>query len=323
MIATSTAPAPATLQENARADQTLVAHLQASEVYRSYRKAFESATGFPLTIRAVGSFQPPLRESRHGNGFCAMMARQNKTCAACLQLQQGMEIAAKDGPATLDCFAGLSDSAVPVRLGDRVVGFLQTGQIMRRRPSDTSFRQVLEKLNEWGARFDSPRLREAYFRTRVVAKEQYDSVLRMIAIFAEHLSSMSNQLMVREAASEAPVVTRARAFITEHQADEISLSDVARAVNMSSFYFCKVFKKATGLTFTEYLARLRVETVKNLLLNPHKRVSEAAYEAGFQSLSQFNRVFRRVAGESPTEYRERIHSSDTSGAPPSAALALA
>jgi AraC-like DNA-binding protein len=52
---------------------------------------------------------------------------------------------------------------------------------------------------------------------------------------------------------------------------------------------------------------VRVEKVRNLLLNPHKRVSEAAYEAGFQSLSQFNRVFRRIAGESPTTYRERLH----------------
>jgi AraC-like DNA-binding protein len=60
------------------------------------------------------------------------------------------------------------------------------------------------------------------------------------------------------------------------------------------------------MTFTEYLARLRVEKVKQLLINPNKRVSEAAFEAGFQSLSQFNRVFLRVAGESPSFYRERL-----------------
>ena len=51
--------------------------------------------------------------------------------------------------------------------------------------------------------------------------------------------------------------------------------------------------------------------MKNLLLNPHKRVSEAAYEAGFQSLSQFNRVFRRIAGEAPSDYRQRLHGRGT------------
>jgi AraC-like DNA-binding protein len=113
--------------------------------------------------------------------------------------------------------------------------------------------------------------------------------------------------MVKEAAAESPPVAKARLFIAEHQAEELSLAQVAQSVNMSAFYFCKMFKKATGMTFTDYLARVRVEKVKNLLLNPHKRVSEAAYEAGFQSLSQFNRVFRRIAGESPSAYRDRLH----------------
>jgi AraC-like DNA-binding protein len=84
---------------------------------------------------------------------------------------------------------------------------------------------------------------------------------------------------------------------------------------MSEFYFCKIFKKETGLTFIDYLSRVRVETLKQLLLNPHKRVSEAAFEAGFQSLSQFNRVFRRIAGEAPSSFRQKLHGSQLAGAP--------
>jgi AraC-like DNA-binding protein len=76
---------------------------------------------------------------------------------------------------------------------------------------------------------------------------------------------------------------------------------------MSAFYFCKIFKSATGVTFTDYVARARVEKTKQLLLNPNMRVSEAAFEAGFQSLSQFNRVFRRVEGQAPSSYREHLH----------------
>jgi YesN/AraC family two-component response regulator len=67
-----------------------------------------------------------------------------------------------------------------------------------------------------------------------------------------------------------------------------------------------MFKKATGLTFTDYLGRVRVEKAKNLLLNPHLRVSEIAYTVGFQSLTHFNRIFRKVAGEAPTDFRERL-----------------
>ena len=68
--------------------------------------------------------------------------------------------------------------------------------------------------------------------------------------------------------------------------EPLSLEQVAQSLpHMSPFYFCKVFKAAIGLTFTDYLARARVEKTKQLLLNQHTRASEAAYEAGFQSLS--------------------------------------
>ena len=88
--------------------------------------------------------------------------------------------------------------------------------------------------------------------------------------------------------------------------EEISLDDVARRVNMSTFYFCKMFKKATGVTFTEYLSLVRVSKAKNLLLNPNLRISEIAFEVGFQSLTHFNRVFRKIVGQSPTQYRTKL-----------------
>jgi AraC-like DNA-binding protein len=73
---------------------------------------------------------------------------------------------------------------------------------------------------------------------------------------------------------------------------------------MSSYYFCKTFKKVTGLNFTNYLARLRIEKAKELLLNPNARVSEIVFEVGFRSITHFNRIFKRHVGKSPTEYRE-------------------
>jgi AraC-like DNA-binding protein len=58
--------------------------------------------------------------------------------------------------------------------------------------------------------------------------------------------------------------------------------------------------------FSEYLARVRVEVAKEMLLEPHTRINEAAFRAGFQSLSQFNRAFRRITGEAPSTYRHRL-----------------
>jgi len=62
----------------------------------------------------------------------------------------------------------------------------------------------------------------------------------------------------------------------------------------------------TALNFTDYVSRIRLERSKNLLLNPNLRVSEIAYEVGFQSLTHFNRVFRNKLGQSPTQYRSQL-----------------
>jgi AraC-like DNA-binding protein/ligand-binding sensor protein len=287
--------------------RAIVAQLKRSQIYRDYEQAFRETTGLPINLRPIEAFDLPHHGDPKENKFCMLMAQTNHSCAACLQLQKRVEEEAQLEPKTLKCFAGLCDSAVPVRVGDNLVAFLQTGQILLHEPKKTEFAKATRQIVQWGTEVDLKKLEEAYFQTRVVTKKQYESIVRLLTIFAQHLSGLSNQLMVKEATSESPQMTKARVFIADHQSEELSLTQVASSVNMSAFYFCKTFKKATGMTFTEYLARVRVEKVKNLLLNPHKRVSEAAYEAGFQSLSQFNRVFRRIAGESPTVYRERLH----------------
>ncbi len=299
----SSVPTPAARTNLSRA---VVEQLKRSEIYRDYEKAFRETTGLPFNLRALESFDLPFQRDPKENPFCALMASSNQSCAACLQLQRKVEEQAQLEPKTLKCFAGLCDSAVPVRVGENLVAFLQTGQILLHQPSKREFKKATRELINWGVEVDLKRLEEAYFQTRVLEKKQYEAVLRLLSIFAQHLSSLSNQLMVSAAQVESPMVTRAKIFITEHQSEEVSLRQVAAAVNMSAFYFCKIFKRATGLTFTDYVARTRIEKVKNLLLNPHKRISEVAYETGFQSLSQFNRVFRRVTGHSPKVWRTKL-----------------
>jgi AraC-like DNA-binding protein/ligand-binding sensor protein len=289
-----------------RRSRTVVALLKRSEVYRDYQQAFRATTGLPLSLRSVDSLDLPHAHDPNQNPFCGLMAGNNHSCAACLQLQRRVEEKAREAPCTLRCFAGLSDSAVPVRVGEKLIGFLQTGQIQLRESRPLSFAQVVRRLGQSGVAATPQKLEAAYRRTRVLERKQYDGVIRLLAIFAEQLSLLSNQLMVAAEQRESPQMRRARLFIVEHQQEEITLRQVAAEAGMSVFHFCKIFRQATGLTFTDYLARLRIERVQRLLLNPHKRISEAAYEGGFQSLSQFNRVFLRVTGRSPTAWRERL-----------------
>ena len=76
-------------------------------------------------------------------------------------------------------------------------------------------------------------------------------------------------------------------------------------VNTSATYFSKRFKEVAGMTFVDYLGRVRVHKARELLRNPNLRVSTIALEVGLQSLSQFNRTFKKVTGRAPKEFRQR------------------
>jgi AraC-like DNA-binding protein len=103
--------------------------------------------------------------------------------------------------------------------------------------------------------------------------------------------------------AEPVEVWKTRKFIEEHSGEELSLRRVAKAVNIHPNYLSERFKQVTGMNFVEYVARTRFTEACRLLHDGDLRISEIAFTAGFQSLSQFNRVFKRLSGKSPTQYR--------------------
>ena len=234
------------------AAKALLQALSRSRIYQDYEKAFTEATGLPLSLRTHEMFNAALHGKKHENPFCSLMAESSRTCAACLETQQ--KISESDGQAakTVTCFAGFCDTAVPVRVGDELIGFLQTGQIAVKKPSKAKFNRITQQLLEWGIRVDLKKLEESYFHTRLLSTKQYESMVHLLEVFADHLSMIANQVAVQQENAESPMIKKAREYIQEHKTDDLSLGDVAKTVNASTFYFCKMFKKATGLNFTEY-----------------------------------------------------------------------
>jgi len=285
-------------------DADLIQRLGRSKFYNEFKQAFGDSTGLPLTLRPLEFWQLAHRNQPHENPFCAMIAQTNRACAAYLETEQSAVDTARSGPATVRCFAELCHTAVPVKLGERTIGFLQTGQVAPDLPSPAGFEAIARQLTDWGVPVDLKRLEDAYYRSRVLSQDQYAGVIRLLEIFARQLSAEANRITLQDAEAEPPMIRRAKAYIAGHYGDPVDLNEIARVMHVSTFYFCKMFRKATGLTFTDYLGRVRVEKAKNLLLNPHLRVSEIAYTVGFQSLTHFNRLFHRLTGESPTGFRD-------------------
>ena len=94
------------------------------------------------------------------------------------------------------------------------------------------------------------------------------------------------------------------AFIRKNYEEKLTLERVAKAACMSPQYFCRFFKKTTGTSLTDYVLRLRIDRSMELLLSTDKSVTEIAYEVGFGGHSYYDRIFRRLSGLSPQEFRQ-------------------
>lgn len=139
-----------------------------------------------------------------------------------------------------------------------------------------------------------------------IATEQRICTRGLLESFARQLGEESNRAMLEPGQADSRAVVRAKEFIAKNMGTRIHLEDVANAAGICTFQLCRVFKHDTGITMTEYMGRQRVQRAKNLLRDPYRQIADVSEQVGFTSLSQFGRNFLRFAGESPTEFRQRI-----------------
>jgi two-component system response regulator YesN len=94
--------------------------------------------------------------------------------------------------------------------------------------------------------------------------------------------------------------------IKENYMNDITLAEMAEYSNLSTSYFSTLFKQYTGQSFVNYVNRTRIDRSKLLLMEADIRIYDVADMVGFSSLPYFNRVFKKVVGMSPNEYRKSL-----------------
>lgn len=124
----------------------------------------------------------------------------------------------------------------------------------------------------------------------------------------------SRIVMSEEAQSEKPMenlrmnaVSEAiRSYIAAHYMEKITLQDVAAAMNYSDVYFCKLFKQCFDKSFVSYLTIYRIEKTKEILADVRYNVKDVGEKVGYKDSNYFTKVFKRIVGMTPTEYREQV-----------------
>jgi len=278
-----------------------------------YETAFRKATGVTLKLVPPGGSESIRNFGAAENPFCALAASTPAGCALCAEAEMRVRrvAARKLSSHQIYCYAGLTVMAAPVLVAGQHVATLLSGKVFRREPTERDFLMV-EKMLEGGPGSDwVKRARKAYFETPVLNAERFQAAVRLLEVFTQFLAEVASRQALARADTEPEAVANAKDFVQSHVEEAITLSQVVQHVKVSRFYFCKLFKKATGMTLTEYVARVRIEKAKALLSDPSRRVSEVVFDAGFGSIPHFNSLFKRHVGMPPTAYRAALRSQDS------------
>lgn len=271
--------------------------LPQSDFYREHQRAFSEAVGLPVTVHAPGTFQ--IAGDAEGiPDFCRTMARGSRVCSTCCEEHRRLQDPSGESTRTMKCFAGMSSTAIPIRVAKRPAAYLHTGHVFLNE-EDEARQQRIERLlaRRHGGSSEEPR-----YRPRVLPEGQYQSRIKVLEVFAQRLGEEAEILARR---SPFPAVAQAMALIDARFDQHWSLEKLAAHCHISPNYLSEMFRKTTGATFTDYLARVRIENALAALRDPNRRISEIAFAMGFRSLSQFNRVFKHITGQSPRVVRLR------------------
>lgn len=120
---------------------------------------------------------------------------------------------------------------------------------------------------------------------------------------AEQIKKLSNYKAAIESENEGVRINSICSYILNNYEREISLEEVSRIAYMTPQAFCRFFKKHTRCTFVSYLNKIRInEACKLFMEDNFESISSIAYRCGYNSIPNFNRVFKTVTGQSPTDY---------------------
>lgn len=126
-------------------------------------------------------------------------------------------------------------------------------------------------------------------------------VFLLLGVYADQL--IGHVLTQRKSDNNKPV-REAQKYINAHYAGAVSLESISQLAGFNPTYFSELFKKETGMNFLEYLTDVRIKEAKRLLADAGKTIADVAADVGYSDVKHFSRVFHRITGIHPSQYRK-------------------
>ena len=156
-------------------------------------------------------------------------------------------------------------------------------------------------------------------KTLTCANDSFYSLIKLLIILHElsidkgmrELSTGQFAANVMHQHSSDESLGRVMDYLSRHYSEVIRLSEVAEMVNMSESSFCRFFKQHTSKSFIDFLTDIRLGAASRALIDSSLSIAEIGYDCGFNNLSNFNRIFKKKKGVTPSEFRDNYRKNKT------------
>jgi AraC-like DNA-binding protein len=270
--------------------------------FAQFRADFEAVTGLHLWF--VDELGWEARNGACRSGLCRRLAATGPGRSFCELSRQELLASAAECPGEMRCDAGLVEVAVPIQAAGLRVGYFVFGGMTDRPVTPRVARGVLRALSRRGVEIPAEVAAADLSHAPVVRRCLREAYTRMVSMAASTLALLLTDRLADPGEGMPAAVERACVLLRRSAfTGGIRWPEVAKACGLSEGHLSRLFRHSTGLTFPEYVGRLRAERAKELLERGDCSTTHAAFEAGFQSLSQFHRVFRRVYGRPARDFK--------------------
>lgn len=276
------------------------------DVFNRYYSIARKLFGVNISLQPPGNSPGVVFGPRElFNPYCLAIqadSRGSRLCGSCDFLHQ-KECGKIKKPVAYTCHAGLTDFIIPITVEGTIIAYLQCGQVLAHKPTNKSWKLVLRGLS--GLKIDLKSLKKYYFATRVLVPETRSGLIELLEVFANYVADAGNKLLLLRQKRTSQIVKMAQDFLQRNAERGMMLGEVAAAACTSQRNLTRVFRAETGLTPMTYLNRVRIEKVCEKLLADERKISDIAFDCGFETIQQFNRVFSSLKGCSPRQWRMR------------------
>lgn len=218
--------------------------------------------------------------------------------------KRGCEFAAKfKRPYIYKCFAGLTEITIPIFYNDDIIGFIITGQVLNNKKQKIN-KQYLIKIK------DKENIKDLINTIPVIEYKVIKDMAYILFLVINFILDKRAYLVLDDFKKNKEnyniKIEQAKKFIEEKYFENIKLENVAQSVSLSSCYFSKLFKKITGYDYQQYLILTRLSKSKELLKDFNLKITEVAFNVGFNDSNYFSYLFKKTYKTTPKQFREKV-----------------